>query len=413
MITSAKTATEEAILREERYGAHNYHPLPVVLSKGEGVYLWDVEGKRYFDFLSAYSAVNHGHCHPVVIQALVKQAKELTLVSRAFHSDQLGMAEERICSLFDYDKAIFMNTGVEAVETAIKLARRWGYDKKKIPDNQATIVVARNNFHGRTTGVISFSTSPETKDRFGPYLDGFTVVPYNDLDALEQVFNANPNICAFLVEPIQGEAGVLVPDEGYLQKVKALCEAYRVLLIVDEIQTGMGRTGKLLASDYDEVKADLLVVGKALAGGVMPVSAVLTSDQVMLGIKPGEHGSTFGGNPLAAAVTIAAIDVLEEEAMVDNAFYMGIFFRQAMEQLQQRRPDLVKAVRGKGLMNAIDIVPNDNGRKAWDICLALKEKGLLAKPTQDHTIRFSPPLVISHQQLLTACKIIEEVILHF
>ncbi|CAM3732252.1 ornithine--oxo-acid transaminase [Mucilaginibacter galii] len=398
-------STQQIIDTEEHYGAHNYHPLPVVLSRGLGVHLWDVEGKQYFDFLSAYSAVNQGHCHPRIIEALVNQAQQLTLTSRAFYNDQLGRAEEHICRLFNYDKALFMNSGAEAVETAIKLARKWAYQHKGVADGRANIIVAGGNFHGRTTGIISFSDSPESKDHFGPYLPGFTMIPYNDLAALEQALAANPDICAFLVEPIQGEAGVIVPDEGYLAAAHVLCKQYNVLLMADEIQTGIGRTGKLLASYYDEVHADVLIIGKALAGGVLPVSAVLANDDVMLCIRPGEHGSTFGGNPLAAVVSIAALRVITEEELPENAFETGQVFRNHMQQLQADYPAIVKAVRGRGLLNAIDIA-DDLPFTAWDVCLALRDNGLLAKPTHGHTIRFSPPLVITAGQMEECCGII-------
>jgi ornithine--oxo-acid transaminase len=404
--------TQKYIDTEERYGAHNYHPLPVVLSRGSGVNLWDVEDKQYYDFLSAYSAVNQGHCHPRIIDALINQAQQLTLTSRAFYNDQLGRVEEHVCHLFDYDKALFMNSGAEAVETAIKLARKWAYQHKGIAAERANIIVAAGNFHGRTTGIISFSDSPESKDNFGPYLPGFTMIPYNDLAALEEALKANPDICAFLVEPIQGEAGVIVPQEGYLAKAQALCKQYNVLLMADEIQTGIGRTGKLLASYYDDVHADVLIIGKALAGGVLPVSAVLANDEVMLSIRPGEHGSTFGGNPLAAAVSIAALQVITEEQLPENAFALGQVFRARMEAIQKQYPHMVKAVRGRGLLNAIDMAP-DLSFSAWDVCLALRDNGLLAKPTHGHTIRFSPPLVITAEEMDICCNIIEKTIAQF
>jgi ornithine--oxo-acid transaminase len=399
------TETQQYIDTEAKYGAHNYHPLPVVLSRASGVYMWDVEGKRYYDFLSAYSAVNQGHCHPKIIEALVSQAQRLTLTSRAFYNDQLGNAEEYVCALFNYDKVLFMNSGAEAVETAIKLARKWAYQRKGIENNQANIVVAAGNFHGRTTGIISFSDSPESRSEFGPYLPGFTMIPYNDVTALENSFQNNPNICAFLVEPIQGEAGVIVPDVGYLSKVQALCRKYNVLLLIDEIQTGIGRTGKLLASNYDDVHADILIIGKAMAGGVLPVSAVLADDEIMLCIRPGEHGSTFGGNPLAAAVTVAALQVVVDEQLAENAFDLGFVFRARMQKLQEKFPVIIKAVRGKGLLNAIDIA-TDSPFTAWDFCLALKDNGLLAKPTHGHTIRFSPPLVVTAAQMDDCCTLI-------
>jgi ornithine--oxo-acid transaminase len=401
--------TQQFIDTEERYGAHNYHPLPVVLARGLGVKLWDVEGKQYYDFLSAYSAVNQGHCHPRIIEALIAQAQQLTLTSRAFYNDQLGRAEEYICRLFNYDKALFMNSGAEAVETAIKLARKWGYQHKGIASGQANILVASGNFHGRTTGIISFSDSPESKDGFGPYLPGFTMIAYNNLQALEEALKANPGICAFLVEPIQGEAGVIVPQEGYLAAAHALCKQYNVLLMADEIQTGIGRTGKLLASYYDEVQADVLIIGKAMAGGVLPVSAVLANDDIMLCIRPGEHGSTFGGNPLAAAVTVAALQVITNESLSENAYELGLVFRERMQQLQKQYPAVIKQARGRGLLNAIDIADN-LAFTAWDVCIALKDNGLLAKPTHGHTIRFSPPLVITAAQMDECCSIIEQTI---
>lgn len=401
--------TQQFIDTEEHYGAHNYHPLPVVLSRGLGVNLWDVEGKQYYDFLSAYSAVNQGHCHPSIIEALINQAQKLTLTSRAFYNDQLGRAEEFICRLFNYDKALFMNSGAEAVETAIKLARKWAYQRKGIASGQANILVASGNFHGRTTGIISFSDSPESKEGFGPYLPGFTMIAYNNLQALEEALKANSNICAFLIEPIQGEAGVIVPEEGYLAAAHALCKQYNVLLMADEIQTGIGRTGKLLASYYEEVQADVLIIGKAMAGGVLPVSAVLANDDIMLCIHPGEHGSTFGGNPLAAAVTVAALQVITNENLSENAYELGLVFRERMEQLQIQYPAVIKQVRGRGLLNAIDIA-DDLAFTAWDVCVALKDNGLLAKPTHGHTIRFSPPLVITAAQMDECCIIIEQTI---
>ncbi|MCC9166401.1 ornithine--oxo-acid transaminase [Pontibacter harenae] len=407
------SSSQQAIDIEHKYGAHNYHPLPVVLSRGEGVHLWDVEGKRYYDFLSAYSAVNQGHCHPKIVNALVQQAQQLNLTSRAFYNDKLGVAEQYICETFGYDKSLFMNSGAEAVETAIKLARKWGYMKKGIAPHNAEIAVVDHNFHGRTTGIISFSTDPDSTHGFGPYMPGYKVIPYNDIDALEQTLQENPNTCAFMVEPIQGEAGVVVPDEGYLAKAQALCKQYNVLLITDEIQTGIARTGKLLASYYDDVKADILVLGKALSGGVLPVSCVLANDDIMLCIQPGEHGSTFGGNPMAAAVAIAALEVVKEENLVENAHRLGEVFRERMNQLKAKRPELVTLVRGRGLLNAIVIEPTDDERTAWDVCVALMEKGLLAKPTHGDIIRFAPPLVITEEQLHECCDIIEEVILNF
>lgn len=406
------TRSEEAIALEDQFGAHNYHPLPVVLTKGEGVFLWDVEGKRYYDFLSAYSAVNQGHCHPKIIQALITQAQKLTLTSRAFYNDQLGVGEKYICEYFGYDKVLLMNSGAEAVETAIKLARKWGYEQKGIPRHEAEIIVAEHNFHGRTTGIISFSTDPDSTGGFGPYMPGYRVVPYNDLEALEEALQ-NPHVCGFLVEPIQGEAGVVVPDAGYLATAKALCEKYHILLLVDEIQTGIGRTGELLASHYEDVKPDILILGKALSGGVLPVSAALANDEIMLTIRPGQHGSTFGGNPLACAVATAALQVVQEENLTQNARCLGEIFRSQMRALQEKYPQKITLVRGKGLLNAVVIKPTANGRTAWDVCVALKDNGLLAKPTHGDIIRFAPPLVITEDQLMAACRIIEEVIAAF
>lgn len=413
MNTLPITSSEQEIETEHQYGAHNYHPLPVVLTKGEGVHLWDVEGKHYYDFLSAYSAVNQGHCHPKIINALIEQAQQLTLTSRAFYNDKLGAAEKYICEFFGYDKALYMNSGAEAVETAIKLARKWGYLKKGIAPNKAEIVVVEHNFHGRTTGIISFSTDPDSTKGFGPYMPGYKVIPYNDVNALEEALKENPNVCGFLVEPIQGEAGVMVPDEGYLAKAQALCKEYDVLLMTDEIQTGIGRTGKLLASYYDDVKADILILGKALSGGVLPVSCVLADDEIMLCIQPGEHGSTFGGNPLAAVVAIASLEVIKDENLTENARVLGEIFRERMNQLKAKRPELVTLVRGRGLLNAVVINPLPDGRTAWDVCVALMEKGLLAKPTHGDIIRFAPPLVITEEQLQECCDTIEEVIMGF
>ncbi len=416
MNTAASIATatrsDELMALENQYGAHNYHPLPVVLSRGEGVHLWDVEGKHYFDFLSAYSAVNQGHCHPRIIAALTEQAQQLTLTSRAFFNDRLGAAEKQLCELFGYDKALLMNSGAEAVETALKLARKWGYQEKGIAPNAARILVAEHNFHGRTTGIISFSTDGDSTGGFGPYMPGYQVVPYDDLAALEEAL-ADPHVCGFLVEPIQGEAGVMVPSEGYLFKAQALCKAHNVLFLVDEIQTGLGRTGKLLASCYEGVHADILILGKALSGGVLPVSAVLAADRIMLTIQPGQHGSTFGGNPLACAVMRAALDVLRDEKLTENAFRLGEIFRERMRQLQARRPEVVTLVRGKGLLNAVVIEPATDGRTAWDVCVTLMEHGVLAKPTHGDIIRFAPPLVITEEQLHEACDVIEEVIMAF
>ncbi|WP_400193094.1 ornithine--oxo-acid transaminase [Hymenobacter sp. B81] len=405
-------SSQELMQLEDQYGAHNYHPLPVVLSRGEGVHLWDVEGKHYYDFLSAYSAVNQGHCHPRIIGAMTEQAQRLTLTSRAFFNDQLGRAEKYLCELFGYDKALLMNSGAEAVETALKLARKWGYQEKGIAPNQARIVVAEHNFHGRTTGIISFSTDPDSTGGFGPYMPGYQVVPYDDLAALEAAVQ-DPHVCAFLVEPIQGEAGVMVPGEGYLAHAHAICKKHNVLLIADEIQTGLGRTGELLASCYDAVHADILVLGKALSGGVLPVSAVLARNEIMLTIKPGQHGSTFGGNPLACAVMVAALDVLIEEKLTENARALGEVFRERMRRVQAKRPEVVELVRGKGLLNAVVIRPHADGRTAWDVCVTLMERGVLAKPTHGDIIRFAPPLVITEEQLHEACDIIEQTILEF
>ena len=400
-------SSEEAIQLEEQYGAHNYHPLPVVLSKGKGVYVWDPEGKRYYDFLSAYSAVNQGHCHPKIINALVEQAAELTLTSRAFYSAKLGECEKYITEYFGYEKVLMMNSGAEAVETAIKLARRWGYVKKGVQDQMATIIVANDNFHGRTTGIISFSSDLSSTDNFGPYMPGYISVAYNNLDALEEHLS-NPNVCAFLVEPIQGEAGIMIPDEGYLAKAYELCQRNNVLFIADEIQTGIARTGKLLACNYEAVRPDILILGKAISGGVLPVSAVLADDEIMLTIKPGEHGSTFGGNPLACAVAMAALSVVKEEKLADNANHMGELFRAGLLKLQSKFPEIISTVRGRGLLNAVEILAQADGRTAWDLCVAMKDNGLLAKPTHGHIIRFAPPLVITAEQMNESLEIIEK-----
>lgn len=399
---------QDYIARENRYGAHNYHPLPVVLHKGEGVYVWDVEGKRYFDFLSAYSAVNQGHCHPKIINALINQAKQLTLTSRAFYNSALGEYEEFVTKYFGYDKVLPMNTGAEGDETALKLCRKWAYEKKGIPENKAEIIVCEGNFHGRTITVISMSTDPDSYKGFGPYTPGFIKIPYNNIPALEKVLE-NPNVAGFLVEPIQGEAGVYVPDEGYLKKAYELCKKKNVLFIADEVQTGIGRTGKMLCCDHEGVRPDILILGKALSGGVMPISAVLADDDIMLCIRPGEHGSTFGGNPLAAKVAIAALEVIKEEHLPENAARLGEIFR---SELRSFRHDMVELVRGKGLLNAIVIRPK-NGKEAWDVCLALKENGLLAKPTHQHIIRFAPPLVITEEQLREALDIIKKTLSQF
>lgn len=406
------THAERLMALEDQYGAHNYHPLPVVLAHGKGVHLWDVEGKRYVDFLSAYSAVNQGHCHPRIIGALTEQAQRLTLTSRAFFNDRLGPAEQQLCQLFGYQKALLMNSGAEAVETALKLARKWGYQEKGIAPNQARIIVAEHNFHGRTTGIISFSTDGDSTGGFGPFVPGYQVVPYDDLGALAEALQ-DPHVCGFLVEPIQGEAGVVVPHAGYLKGAAELCQQHNVLLITDEIQTGLGRTGKLLAADHDGVRGDILILGKALSGGVLPVSAVLADDVVMLTIQPGQHGSTFGGNPLACAVLQAALTVLQEEKLADNAAHLGEVFREQMRELQTRRPDVVTEVRGQGLLNAVVINPSNDGRTAWNVCVALMERGLLAKPTHGDIIRFAPPLVITEAELRDACAVIADVILAF
>ncbi len=405
------TSSHEAISLEEKFGAHNYHPLEVVLSKGEGVYLWDVEGKRYYDFLSAYSAVNQGHCHPRIINALIHQAKELTLTSRAFYNDKLGIAEKYVCELFGYDKALFMNSGAEANETAIKLARKWGYTQKEIPDNKAVIVAVKHNFHGRTTTIISASTDPSSQKGFGPFMPGFEIVDYDNVAALEKAL-ANPNVCGLWIEPIQGEAGVYVPAEGYLKSAEKLCRQHNVLLMMDEIQTGIARTGKMLASDYEDVRPDVLILGKALSGGVLPISLVLADDEIMLVIKPGEHGSTFGGNPLAAVVVMESLQVIKDEKLAENAYTLGIIFRERMTALM-KKTKLVSLVRGKGLLNAIVINDTPQSETAWNICLKFAENGLLAKPTHGNIIRLAPPLVITEDQLHECCDIIEKSVLAF
>ncbi|RYC51497.1 ornithine--oxo-acid transaminase [Flagellimonas olearia] len=397
--------SQQAIDLENKYGAHNYHPLPVVLSRGEGVYVWDVEGKKYYDFLSAYSAVNQGHCHPKIVGAMVEQAKTLTLTSRAFYNDMLGRFEEYATSTFGFDKLLPMNTGAEAVETALKICRRWAYQKKGIPENQAKIVVCENNFHGRTTTIISFSNDPVANTDYGPYTEGFIKIEYDNLTALENTLKSNPHVAGFLVEPIQGEAGVYVPSEGYLAAAKSLCEEHNVLFIADEVQTGIARTGKLLAVDHENVKPDILILGKALSGGAYPVSAVLANDDIMEVITPGSHGSTFGGNPVAAAVGMAALEVIKEEGLAQNAEELGALFR---EELNKFIPtsDLVVKVRGKGLLNAILINDTEESSTAWDLCMALKENGLLAKPTHGNIIRFAPPLVMNREQLMECVSII-------
>ena len=403
--------TEEYIIKEEKYGAHNYHPLPVVLSKGEGVHVWDVDGKHYFDFLSAYSAVNQGHCHPKIIKALNDQATRLTLTSRAFHNDILGEYERFITNLFGYDKVLPMNTGVEGGETANKLARKWGYMKKGIPQNQAKIVFAKGNFWGRTLAAISSSDDPTSYEGFGPFMPGYELINYNDLDALAKALK-DPNVAAFMVEPIQGEAGVVVPHEGYLKGVRDLCTKNNVLFIADEVQTGIARTGKMLATDYEDARPDIVILGKAISGGVFPVSAVLADDEIMLCIKPGEHGSTFGGNPLACAVARKALEVIIEEDLAKNAQVLGERFRNGMNAIVDKY-DLVTMVRGKGLLNAIIINDSPDSSTAWDLCMSLKENGLLAKPTHGNIIRFAPPLVITEEELHECIAIIEKTIKEF
>jgi ornithine--oxo-acid transaminase len=403
--------TEEYIIKEEKYGAHNYHPLPVVLSKGEGVHVWDVDGKHYFDFLSAYSAVNQGHCHPKIIKALNDQATKLTLTSRAFHNDILGEYERFITELFGYDKVLPMNTGVEGGETANKLARKWGYMKKGIPENQAKIIFAKGNFWGRTLAAISSSDDPVSYEGFGPYMPGYDLINYNDLDALAEALK-DPNVAAFMVEPIQGEAGVVVPHEGYLKGVRDLCTENNVLFIADEVQTGIARTGKMLATDYEDARPDIVILGKAISGGVFPVSAVLADDEIMLCIKPGEHGSTFGGNPLACAVARKALEVIIEEDLANNAQKLGERFRNGMNAIIDKY-DLVTMVRGKGLLNAIIINDSPESTTAWDLCMSLKENGLLAKPTHGNIIRFAPPLVITEEELDACLAIIEKTIKEF
>ena len=405
---TTNTATQAAIALEDKYGAHNYHPLPVVLCRGEGVFMWDVEGKRYFDFLSAYSAVNQGHCHPKIINAMIEQAKTLTLTSRAFYNDCLGPYEKYITEYFGFDKVLPMNSGAEADETALKLTRKWAYKVKGIAENQAKIIVCENNFHGRTISIVSMSTDPDARKDFGPFTPGFITIPYNDLKALELALE-DSTVAGFLVEPIQGEAGVYVPDEGYLKKAYDLCKAKNVLFIADEVQTGIARTGKLLCCDHEGVKPDVLILGKALSGGTFPVSAVLANDDIMLTIKPGEHGSTFGGNPIAAKIAVAALEVVKEEKLSERAEKMGKIFR---EELSKIKSDMIELVRGKGLLNAIIIKPK-NGKEAWDVCLKMRDNGLLAKPTHGHIIRFAPPLVITEEQIHEAVEIIKKSILSF
>lgn len=415
--------SEALIAKENQYGAHNYHPLPVVLERGEGVHVWDVDGKKYYDFLSAYSAVNQGHCHPKIVGAMVKQAQTLTLTSRAFHNDQLGPFEEYVTKYFNFDKVLPMNTGAEAVETALKLCRKWAYEVKGIPENQAQIIVCENNFHGRTTTIISFSNDESARKNFGPFTAGFIKIPYDDVEALENVLQSSKNIAGFLVEPIQGEAGVYVPTEGYLAKAKALCEQHNVLFIADEVQTGIARTGRLLATCGNcdckngcearpEVKPDILILGKAISGGVYPVSAVLANDHIMNVIKPGQHGSTFGGNPIAAAVAIAALEVVKEENLAQNAAHLGEVLRTGLNEIASRNP-IITLVRGKGLLNAIVINSGEESDLAWDICMKFRDYGLLAKPTHGNKIRFAPPLVITESQIQECLAIIEKALNDF
>ena len=399
---------QEYIERESRYGAHNYHPLPVVLQRGKGIFVWDTDGKKYFDFLSAYSAVNQGHCHHKIVGAVCEQAGKLALTSRAFHNDVLGQWEEYVTRFFGYDKVLPMNTGAEADETALKLCRKWAYLKKGIKDGMAKIIVCDGNFHGRTITIVSMSADPEAYRDYGPYTPGFVKIPYNDIPALERALE-DPDVAGFLVEPIQGEAGVYVPDEGYLRRACDLCHAHNVLFMADEVQTGIGRTGRMLACDHEGVRPDILILGKALGGGVVPISAVLADDEIMLTIKPGEHGSTFGGTPVACRASMAALEVVREERLTENAEAMGRIFRDRMRSIGS---DMIAEVRGKGLLNAVVIRPK-NGREAWDVCLRMRDNGLLAKPTHDHIIRFAPPLIISEEELLDACGIIERSIRSF
>jgi ornithine--oxo-acid transaminase len=403
-----KMLSDQAMALEDKYGAHNYHPIPVVLCRGEGVFVWDTEGKRYYDFLSAYSAVNQGHCHPKILRALMEQAQQLTLTSRAFYNDALGEYEKYACELFGFDKLLPMNTGAEGVETALKLCRKWAYEKKGVPENQAKIIVCEENFHGRTIGIISASTDPEAREGFGPYLPGIITIPYNDVRALENALKID-GVAGFLVEPVQGEAGARVPDVGYLKKCSILCKEANVLFIADEVQTGIGRTGKMLACDHEDVHPDILILGKALSGGFLPVSAVLANDEIMLCIKPGQHGSTFGGNPLACKIAIASLEVVREEKLVENAYLMGKIFRAGLMEIKS---EIIKEVRGKGLLNAM-VIPAFGKYTAWDICLALKERGLLAKPTHGDVIRFAPPLVINEEQIRECIEIIKETIFSF
>jgi ornithine--oxo-acid transaminase len=410
--STLSSKAEEMIAKENQYGAHNYHPLPVVLERGEGVFVWDMDGKKYYDFLSAYSAVNQGHCHPKIVNALIKQAQTLTLTSRAFFNDQLGNYEEYVTNYFGFDKVLPMNTGAEAVETALKLCRKWAYEVKGIPENQAQIIVCENNFHGRTTTIISFSNDESARKSFGPFTAGFIKIPYDDSEALEKALQSTPNIAGFLVEPIQGEAGVYVPSDGYLAKAKTLCEQHNVLFIADEVQTGIARTGKLLAVHHENVQPDILILGKALSGGVYPVSAVLANDEIMNVIQPGQHGSTFGGNPIAAAVAIAALKVIKEEKLAENAERLGIILRKGLNEIAERNP-LITLVRGKGLLNAIVIDCDEESDLAWEICMKFSEYGLLAKPTHGNKIRLAPPLVITEAQIQECSGIIERALNDF
>lgn len=412
MIAEKNSLAQQNIDLENKYGAHNYHPLPVVLQRGEGVYVWDVDGKRYYDFLSAYSAVNQGHCHPKITEALISQAQTLALTSRAFYNDCLGKYEKFVTEYFGFEKVLPMNTGAEAVETAIKLCRKYAYEKRGIPENEANIIVCEGNFHGRTTTIVSFSNDPDARKNFGPYTPGFIKIPYNDINALKVALENTPNVAGFLVEPIQGEAGVYVPDEGYLTSAKALCEKHKALFIADEVQTGIARTGKLLAVDHENVKPDILILGKALSGGTYPVSAVLANDDIMLVIKPGQHGSTFGGNPIAAKVAVAALKVIKDEKLAENAEVLGQLFRKELNDFIKTNP-LIKLVRGKGLLNAIVINDVETSDTAWNICLKLQENGLLAKPTHGNIIRFAPPLVMTKEQLLDCVSIIKDTISNY
>lgn len=413
MSTGTEKNSQYFIEIEEKHGAHNYHPLPVVLDKGEGVFVWDVEGKKYYDFLSAYSAVNQGHSHPKIVDALVNQAKKLALTSRAFYNSSLGEYEKKITTLFGFNKVLPMNSGAEAVETAVKLARKWSYEVKGISENSAKIIVCENNFHGRTTTIVSFSNDPDANQNYGPFTPGFIKIPYNDIEALEEVLkNEAQNIAAFLVEPIQGEAGVYVPDDNFLKNTSELCKKHNVLFIADEVQTGIARTGKLIACHHENVQPDILILGKALSGGMYPVSAVLADDEIMHVIKPGQHGSTFGGNPIACAVAIAALDVVEEEKLSERAEELGKLFRSEIEKLIEKT-DLITKVRGKGLLNAILINDTPESSTAWNLCLQLKENGLLAKPTHGNIIRLAPPLVITEEQLLDCVKIIEKTVMEY